>query len=114
MDYQNFPSRENGTAWTFSDTICVDPSGDELCYLVDIIRVKFMRAQGAHDLPLAIQYLPVHCDMSQLVLSSGSEEAPKVPVRCFLPIATTSWNSMWERAQARAVRAWARPVRCIN
>ena len=53
--YQNF--RLNGTAWTFSWTICVDPWDDELCYLVEITRVKFMEAQGAYDRPPAIQYL---------------------------------------------------------
>ena len=56
-----------------------------------------MEAQGASTRPSAIQYLSVHCDMSPLVLSSGSGEATKVPVRCILQIAKTSWNSMWER-----------------
>ena len=56
-----------------------------------------MEAQGARDRPPAIQYLSVHCDISQLVLSSGSGEVTKVPVRGFLQIATTSWNSMSER-----------------
>ena len=32
--YQNF--RVNGTAWTFSCTICADRAGDESCYLVEI------------------------------------------------------------------------------
>ena len=38
--------------------------------------------------------IPVHCDMSLLVLSSGSGEVTKVPVHNFLQIATTSWNSI--------------------
>ena len=92
--YQNF--RVNGTAWTFSGTICVDRAGDESCDLVEIARVKFIEAQGARDRPSAIQYLSVHCDISPLVLSSGSGEVTKVPVLGFLQIATTSWNSMWE------------------
>ena len=87
----------NGTAWTFSGTIFVDRAGDESCDLVEITRVKFMEAQGARDRPSAIQYLSVHCDISPLVLSSGSGEVTKVPVRGFLQTATTSWNSMWER-----------------
>ena len=93
--YQNF--RVNGTAWTFSGTIGVDPCGDESCNLVEIARVKFMAALAAHDRPHGIQYLTVHCDISPLVLSSGSGDVTKVPVRGFLQIATTSWNSMWER-----------------
>ena len=48
--YQNF--RVNGTAWTFSCTICVDPWGDESGSLVEITRVKFMQSQEARDLPL--------------------------------------------------------------
>ena len=63
----------------------------------EITRVKFMEAQGARDQPPAIQYRSVHCDISPLILSSGSKEVTKVPVRCFLQIATASWNSMWER-----------------
>ena len=82
--------RLNGTAWTFSGTICVGRAGDESCDLVEITKVKFMEAQGAHDLPPAIQYLPVHCEISQLALIAGSGEVTKVPVRCFLQIATTS------------------------
>ena len=93
--YQNF--RVYGTAWTFSGTICVNPCGDEPCDLVEFARVKFMDAQAARDLPPAIQYQSVHCDISPLVLSSGSEEVKKVPVRGFLQSATTSWNSKWER-----------------
>ena len=50
-----------------------------------------MEAQGALDRPPAIQYLSVHCNISQLILSSGSKEVMKVPVRGFLQIATTSW-----------------------
>ena len=92
--YQNF--RVNGTAWTFSGTIGVDPCGDESCDLVEIARVKFMEALAAHDRPPAIQYLTVHCDISPLVLSSSSGEVTKVPVRGFLQPATTSWNSRWE------------------
>ena len=70
---------------------------DESCDLVEITRVKFMEAQRARDWPPAIQYLSVRCDVSPLVLSSGSKEVTKVPVRGFLQIATTSWNSMRER-----------------
>ena len=92
--YQNF--RVNGTAWTFSGTIGVDPCGDESCDLVEIARVKFMAALAAHDRPHGIQYLTVHCDISPLVLSSGSGEVTKVPVRGFLQTAKTSWNFMWE------------------
>ena len=40
--YQNF--RVNGTEWTFSGTICVDLCSDESCNLVEIARVKFMKA----------------------------------------------------------------------
>ena len=54
-------------------------------------------AQGDRKRPTAIQYLSVHCDISPLVLSSGSGDVTKVPVRGFLQTATTSWNSMWER-----------------
>ena len=75
---------------TFSGTICVDQWVDELCDLVEITRVKFVEAQGARDRPPAIPYLSVHCDISPLVLSSGSERVTKVPVRCFLQTATTS------------------------
>ena len=85
--FQNF--RVNGTAWTFSGTIYVDRAGDESCDLVEITKVKFMEAQGARNRPSAIQYLSVHCDISPLVLSSGSEEITKVSVRGFLQIATT-------------------------
>ena len=92
--YQNF--RVNGTAWTLSCTICVDRVGDKSCDLVEITRVKFMDALGACNRPPAIQYLSVHCYISPLVLSSGSKKETKVPVHCFLQIATTSWNSMWE------------------
>ena len=67
--HQNF--RVNGTEWTFSGTICVDPCSDESCNLVEIARAKFMKAQGASDQPSEIQYLSFHCDISQLVLSSG-------------------------------------------
>ena len=102
--YQNF--RVNGTSWTFSGTICVDRAGDESCDLVEITRVKFMEAQGARDRPPAIQYLSVHCDISPLVLSSGSGEVTKVPVRCFLQTATTSWNSMWERWLLASSGVW--------
>ena len=37
-----------------------------------------MEAQGAHELPIIIQYLPVHCYILLLVLSSGSKEVTKV------------------------------------
>ena len=76
---------------------CVDQASDELCELEEITRVKFMEAQGARNLPPAIQYRSVHCDISSLALSSGSKEVTKVPVRSFLQIVITSWNSMWER-----------------
>ena len=92
--YQNF--WVNGTAWTFSSTICVDWGNDESRDLLHLPRVRIMEAQGARDLPPAIQYLSVHCDISPLVLSSCSKEVTKVPVLGFLQIATTSWNSMWE------------------
>ena len=55
------------------------------------------KIHGSSRSPPAIQYLSVHCDILQLVLSSGSKEVTKVPVRGFLQIATTSLNSMWER-----------------
>ena len=58
---------------------------------------KFMEAQEARDRPPAIQYLSASCEISPLVFSSGSGEVTKVPVRGFLHIATTSWNSMWKR-----------------
>ena len=77
--YQNF--RVNGTAWTLSGTNGVDQRGDESCYLVEIARVKW--PVGARDRP-PIQYQSVHCDISQLVLSSGLEVVMKVPVRGFL------------------------------
>ena len=88
---------KHSSKWTLSGTICVDGAGNESCDLVEITRVKFIEVQGAPDRPHAIQYLTVHCEILPLVLSSGSKEATKVPVRCFLQIATTSWNSMWER-----------------
>ena len=75
----------------------MDQASDELCELEEITRVKFMEAQGARNLPPAIQYRSVHCDISSLALSSGSKEVTKVPVRSFLQIVITSWNSMWER-----------------
>ena len=59
--------RVNGTAWTFSCTIGVDPCCDESCNLVKIAGVKFMEAQAPNDRPPAIQYLSVHCDISPLV-----------------------------------------------
>ena len=71
----------------------MDRAGDESCDLVEITRVKFMEAQGARDRPSSIQYLTVHCDIyigSRALLT-------KVPVRSFLQIATTSWNSMLQR-----------------
>ena len=88
--------RVNGTAWTFSGTICLDRAGDESCDMVKIPRVKCMEVQGARDLPPAIQYLSVHCKIFPLVLSSGSNEVTKVPVCCFLQFATASWNFVLE------------------
>ena len=86
--YKNF--RVHATACTFSSTILVDQLGDESCYLVDIARVNFMEAEGARERPLAIQYLSFQCDISPLVLSSGSNEVTKVHVRYFLQTAKTS------------------------
>ena len=65
---------------------------------MEITRVKFKdsEAQGARNRPAEIQSLSVHCDISPLVLNSGSKEVTKVLVHCFFQIATTSWNSMWE------------------
>ena len=65
--------RVNGKACTFFGTICVDPSGDESCNLVEITKVKFMQSQGASYLPPAISYLSVREIILLLVLSSGSE-----------------------------------------
>ena len=36
--------------------------------LVDIMRDKFMEAKGAHERPDVIEYLSVHCNISQLFL----------------------------------------------
>ena len=76
--------RVNGKAWTLSCSVFVDSSWDDTgdCgELVDITREKFKDLRR----PDAIEFLPVsvHCDISPLVLSSGLEEATKVPVRCF-------------------------------
>ena len=91
--YKNF--RVHATACTFSSTILVDQLGDESCYLVDIARVNFMEAEGARERPLAIQYLSFQCDISPLVLSSGSSEVTKVHVRYFLQTAKTSSDSIF-------------------
>ena len=109
---QNF--RVNGTAWTFSGTVCVDRWGDESYDLVEITRVKFMEAHGARDRPPAIQYLSVHCDILPLVVNSGSKDVTKVPVRGFLQIATTSWNSVWERWLPDFQRRPERGCLCCN
>ena len=55
----------SGTVWTFSGTICVDPQWDNSSYedLVEIARSKFKEAVGASELPDAIKYLSVHCNI---------------------------------------------------
>ena len=88
--------RVSGTAWTFSGTVRMyspwdDSPGEDL---IEIARSKFVEAEEASKRPDAIEYLSVHCDLSQLILGSPSE-AQKVPLRGFLQTANTTWNSLW-------------------
>ena len=89
--------RINGRAWTFSGTVCVDPPWDASEDLVEIARDKFMEAEGDRERPDGIEYLSVHCDISQLVLGSptDAQQVLCVTVRGFLQAANSSWNSLW-------------------
>ena len=73
----------------------MDPPWDDSEDLVEIARSEFKEAEGARKRPDAIEYLSVHCDISQLIFGLPSE-AQKVPVRGFLQTANTNWYSLWK------------------
>ena len=68
--------------------------------------MEAQRALESCDQPPAIHYLSVHCDILALVLSSGSKEVTKVPLRCFLQhvgslaswltVASSSMGLVWQ------------------
>ena len=62
--------------------------------------MEAQRALESCDQPPAIHYLSVHCDILALVLSSGSKEVTKVPLRCFLQHvgSLASWLTVASRA----------------
>ena len=90
--------RLSGRAWTFSSTVCVDLPCDVIEDLVEIARAEFMEAEGDRERPDGIEYLSVHCDISQLVLGSptDAQQVLCVTVRGFLQAANSSWNSLWQ------------------
>ena len=70
--------RVSGKAWIFSSTVHVDPPWDDSKDLVEIARGASKEEEGARELPDAIEYLTVHCDISLPILGSPLE-AQKVP-----------------------------------
>ena len=105
--------RVSGKAWTLSGTVSVDSPTN--CRGMTALRTPgiiakrgFVEAEGASERPNAIEYLSVHCNLSQLILGSPSE-AQNVLYADFSKIsANTTWNSLWERGLPDF--AW-RPVR---
>ena len=54
MDNIKTISKLNGTEWTFSSTICVDPLGDESC---DLVEITIMQAPS-NPIPVCpLQYI---------------------------------------------------------
>ena len=73
----------NGGVWIYSCAVCADQQLDNRDNLVDIMRDKFMEAEGVCERPNGIKYLSAHCYFSLLVLGSHLE-ALMVPVHRIL------------------------------